>query len=524
MTKEASSRAVAVSGQNVRAKRGASGKRWFWPGLAGVLALYFYLILPGLGALTFWNDESATAVFTVNTLQRGLPYVDYGKSNLEVGPFDANFLKVESAHGWLQYAVCAIGFGLLGRSEWDGRFPFMLIGALLIALVALLGRRLYGWVAGLCGGLLLAVQPQYLQYCRECRYYILVMAIFLGTMWVYLLVREKRLHWFFLCLCAFLAFHATQLLPPPLFGALFIYDMLARLWARRRGVAHQGEMPWARIIIGSALLVIPCFIFLYRGRTGLPMQFEPGKITSHLSASLLESAAMFPFLALLGMLPLSTRESSYFPPLMAILSCVILSLFPHNIFFLTGGSFFYRYFVWMLPVGAVICARGLALWPRHAIVLIVAVAVLAPLNGVKDAAFVARQFRERYEYYRDPPQPDPQRTAIALLQSLTRDYPTVVIEDVIHNLELAYYLGPNVEVKISPIDKADRPANPYLVVKNPWPTERDVNPALLEGCEKRDYPGLGLFWQNHPESPPQGLGSVHMTLWLCRPLPAAPGA
>jgi hypothetical protein len=487
----------------------------FWLGLALILGLYFFLILPGLGELTFWNDESATAVFTLNTLQRGLPYVDYGLSNLEVGPFDANFLHVESAHGWLQYAVCSLGFGLLGVSEWNGRLPFVLIGGLIVALTALLGRRLYGWVSGLFGALVLAIQPQYLQYCRECRYYVLVMGIFLGTMSVYLLVRDGRLHWFWLCVCALLAFHATQLLPPPLFGALFCYDLLARGWARKKNLPWNGPIPWVRVIVGCAALVIPCFLFLYAGRTGLLALYEPAKIPHHLAACFLESAAFYPFLLLLGALPLASREYSYFPVWMALLSCVLLSLFPHGVFYLTGGSFFYRYFVWMLPVGAVICGRGLALWRRQAIVLLVATALIAPLDGLADFQKVRDQFRDRYEYYRHPPQPNPQREALRIITDLTKTYPTVVIEDVIHNLELIYYLGRKVAVKVSPADQTIRPAGAYIVVKNPWPDERNVSDVLLEGCVKKTYGGIGLFWQNHPESPPHGLESLTMTIWQC---------
>jgi uncharacterized membrane protein len=112
--------------------------------------------LHGIDAMPFWLDE-------VTTVQRSsLPFWSMVQNSL-------------AAHHLPSYFAITSVMGQYGLSETVLRLPSALFGGAACGVVALIGRRLGGWRAGLVAGLLLALSPLQVQYGQEARSYTFVM-------------------------------------------------------------------------------------------------------------------------------------------------------------------------------------------------------------------------------------------------------------------------------------------------------------------------------------------------------------
>ena len=90
------------------------------------------------------------------------------------------------------YALLKPWLAVFGTSEWALRLPSVLFGALAAGATALLGRRLFGELAGLAAGLALAASSYFVSWSQAARGYTL--AALLATLATYAFVRacEER--------------------------------------------------------------------------------------------------------------------------------------------------------------------------------------------------------------------------------------------------------------------------------------------------------------------------------------------
>jgi len=136
--------------------------------LAAILVLALALRFYRLGAQSLWNDEGTTVQLVgadLATITR---------------------LAASDIHPPLYYYALHFWAAIFGTSEFAVRSLSALLGTVLVALVYLLGRRLYDSRAGLLAAFVIAVAPFQVYYSQEARMYIL--ATVLGAVSTFLLV------------------------------------------------------------------------------------------------------------------------------------------------------------------------------------------------------------------------------------------------------------------------------------------------------------------------------------------------
>jgi mannosyltransferase len=128
----------------------------------------------GIDAMPFWLDE-------VTTVQRSsLPFWGMVQNSL-------------AAHHLPSYFAVTSVMGQYGLTEGVLRLPSAIFGGAACGVVALIGRRLGGWRAGLVAGLLLALSPLQVQYGQEARSYTFVMMMMaIGFLGLVELARDPR--------------------------------------------------------------------------------------------------------------------------------------------------------------------------------------------------------------------------------------------------------------------------------------------------------------------------------------------
>lgn len=181
-------------------------------------SLFYLLLFAGAAVLTlarldepaFWEDEAETA-FVARAFLRTGEFSGWDGRNLHAydggTAMDAQLRYINPP---LQYAVTAASFKLLGVSTWTGRFPFVVVGLLALAVfAAVLREEFVGFSAlRLYAFAVLALSVTFSLYARQCRYYTLTLLFGLLVFYFYrLAVRAPRL-WKFLLL----ALAATGLL------------------------------------------------------------------------------------------------------------------------------------------------------------------------------------------------------------------------------------------------------------------------------------------------------------------------
>jgi len=153
------------------------GSRWRGAGpVLAVLAVAAVLVLLGLGNNAFWDDEANTALFARNLLRFGQLNAWDGTNliGFRLGAeLDEHLVNVYMPP--LQYYVAAGGLKLFGATTVGGRLPFVLLGLCSIAVLVLVTRWFFrGRVAHWLPAALVALNPAYLMFMRQCRYYAIV--------------------------------------------------------------------------------------------------------------------------------------------------------------------------------------------------------------------------------------------------------------------------------------------------------------------------------------------------------------
>ena len=494
----------------------------FYAGVAAVVALFLYLTLPGLGALTFWLDEDYAALSALTILDRGVPSVYYDGIKMGTGASAANFLGLEASHGWASYYLCAASFAVFGPSEPAGRLPFLICAALAVAGVCLIGRELYGRPAGLVAGLVLATQPLFHAYSRQCRYYPLALLALVAVLWCYLRVRRGRLHWFWLSAALLLVFQSSQFLFPIVFGALAAVVVGKRLWRWRLGPSGPEPFPWVSVLIGTVVLVGPWIVFFSIGRGGGALTFDvdPALIADHFRSCGLHAMSIYPLLLLLGLVPVALARRSYLPAGFGVVACVLVAMLPQSVFD-ASTPFHERHYLFVLPLGALIAARGVALLRHRAgWVAALALALTALLPGQWDRVHTdANSLRANWHalttmhaVYRDPPA-DPTRNTMRRTAELGADVDTILVDGV-NIAQFVYELGSAKFERVQ--DVGALPAESCLVVQDP--AFHQSPPPGIERCRAVPCADCKIWWLNAPfESfPPLPLSIDEPThFWLC---------
>jgi mannosyltransferase len=147
---------------------------WRWMPV-GVFGVALVLGIVRLGAADLWYDE----LFTRDT------------ATLSWSGIWEAARDTEAPH-LVYYALLKPWLAVAGSSEWALRLPSVVFGALAAGVTAALGRRLFGELAGLVGGLALAGSSFFVSWSQQARSYTL--AVLLATAATYAFVRayEER--------------------------------------------------------------------------------------------------------------------------------------------------------------------------------------------------------------------------------------------------------------------------------------------------------------------------------------------
>lgn len=160
-----------------------------------ITTLAALLIFWNLDNHYLWHDEAQTATISWNTLKYGYPRVWDGENlltHLEGNDFNKDFVHI--ATPWMQFYVCAISLFFFGKTTFAARFPFALIGVIVVLVVWKLAMIVYKkkYAANLTA-LFLSIYVPFLLYARESRYYSLVFLFTaLSTFFYMKLLYEKQ--------------------------------------------------------------------------------------------------------------------------------------------------------------------------------------------------------------------------------------------------------------------------------------------------------------------------------------------
>jgi mannosyltransferase len=208
------------------------------PAIAALTAIAFAAAFYRLGAKGLWVDEAFSANYARLDLS-GLWHVVSGR--------DPNM--------GLYYVLLHFWVGIFGSSEPALRSLSAIVGALAIPFAVLLGTHLFGRPAGLVAGLLLALNPFFVQYEQIARSYALVVLLVLASCWAFVLAlerptRTRLLAW---VLTSALSVYAHY------FAALVLLAQLATLvaFAPRQTVRGRWLVPVAAVIA----LCMPAAVF-----------------------------------------------------------------------------------------------------------------------------------------------------------------------------------------------------------------------------------------------------------------------
>lgn len=151
---------------------------WFASLLGLVLVSYFYRYIRV--QTPFWVDEFSTA-------NQALLFLNHG-----FGAWILPNTYIEF-HNITTHILVAVSFGLFGVTEQVARLPFILIGSLVPALVAVLGYQVSRRRStGVAAGLLAALSYQQIVWSQQARGYMVQQVLILSSILLYLQLREDK--------------------------------------------------------------------------------------------------------------------------------------------------------------------------------------------------------------------------------------------------------------------------------------------------------------------------------------------
>jgi mannosyltransferase len=208
------------------------------PAIVALMAIAFAAAFYRLGAKGLWVDEAFSANYARLNLS-GLWHVVSGR--------DPNMgLYYVLLHFWVR---------VFGSSEPALRSLSAIVGALAIPCAVLLGTRLFGRTAGLVSGLLLALNPFFLQYEQIARSYALAVLLVLASCCAFVLALESptRTRLFAYVLTSALSVYAHY------FAALVLLAQVGTLVAFAPRQTVRGR--WLAPVGAVVALCIPAALF-----------------------------------------------------------------------------------------------------------------------------------------------------------------------------------------------------------------------------------------------------------------------
>ena len=261
--------------------------------LTGVLLVGALLLLYRLNDTYLWQDEAETAIVSRHLLAYGLPLSTDGTAWVQQaaqGFVEFTDDHVWIYHSWLQYALTAAAFAVLGPTTLAARLPFVLVGLVTLVLFYHLVSR---WledrrVARVATVLLLFCVP-FLLLMRQSRYYALAVFFTLLTLDAYMQLRLGE-PWAlpYSVLVAALLYHSH-------YGAFFptvIAIGIQWLLSRSEGRLTRRFLTAAILI---AILVLPWAVFMRILDRGQPFRLD--RFLAHIGQDFLYTTAwLFPLI------------------------------------------------------------------------------------------------------------------------------------------------------------------------------------------------------------------------------------
>lgn len=214
-----------------------------------IILVAFFLRVSSITFQSLWRDEVDAIRFAMAPLSDLLKTLTQPGYN---GPLYFLMLR-----GWI---------GVAGQSEFALRFPSLIFGVISVALIFILGRRLFNRSIGLIAAILFTFSAYQVWYSQEAKMYTLITALALAA--IYFLRRGieegQTRYWISMVVATSLAMYAHILaaLLIPVEAALFI------LWWRiSRKQIRAG-------LIAFALLTVP---YIPLAGWELPLVFQPAE-------------------------------------------------------------------------------------------------------------------------------------------------------------------------------------------------------------------------------------------------------
>lgn len=307
-----------------------------------------------LGRPGMWADELAT----------------WGAARMPLGDMLRMLGEVDAVDG-LYYLAMNLWIRVAGDSEFALRFPSVLAMAAAAGLLAVLGRRLVSYRAGLVAGLAFTLVPAASRYAQEARVYpFVILGAVVATLLMDRILRRpsKRLLIGYAVTVALMGLlHILAILIVAAHGVV----ALLFLWRARRPVF------W-RWFLAASLGVLPVLplIALSIGQTGQVSWIPESSVRTviALPEKLTSAAAVGGFLVALAVLAYSRRRSS-----VLVLSWLVV---PPAVLFVAAQFhelFWYRYLLFTMP--ALVLAAGITLARAKLVPIVAGLVALAALGA-----------------------------------------------------------------------------------------------------------------------------------------------
>jgi len=194
-------------------------------------------------------------------------------------------VKREGVHPPIDYVVQT----LLDRArveEWGRRLPSVLAGVATIGLTIFLAGRWFGPIAGIAGGLLLALSPIHVRYSQEVRPYALGLMFLMGSLAALEAFRQKPrtvhgIAWFLSILAAAYTLYFA--------GLIAALAGIAFLWAFRRTSLRPLWRILPLAVVGWILLYLPWLPVIFSAARSVPPGVAPERLDRAWAASRLQA-------------------------------------------------------------------------------------------------------------------------------------------------------------------------------------------------------------------------------------------
>lgn len=198
---------------------------------AAIVGLGFALRYHSLGFISFDHDEMGIITKSKGVFQRGYPYNEIRGVIKPVGTYEL-----------IPYSV-AISGKIFGYSEWSTRLPSCLCGTLTIAVIIVMGRRLFNWRTGLISGLIYACLTLNIRWAQNAFYLQQCQLAAMLTFWFFyeaISVRPLSRIWLTAASVSFaatyLSWEGSGFVLPALFASLVVVRWGEWWWLKERHI------------------------------------------------------------------------------------------------------------------------------------------------------------------------------------------------------------------------------------------------------------------------------------------------